>query len=321
MFTVSYPNAALHLIYGDDEFLSERARLDITRNLQEAAGQAEVTRVRTAELTSGELTQLTSPSLFDENRIIICEHAEEAGKDAIEGLLAQVVNLPAGVAFIVMHSGGARNREAMKKLRKIATVHETFALKPQERSRWVSQEFQRHQVRPTPDVVNLVLELVGSDLRELAAAIDQLVADTGGNVTTQAVRTYYEGVAEVSGFDIADLAVAGQTRKAVASTRRALQLGIAPNALAATLSRKMRSVARLYDHRGRVDAAGLARELGMPPFAVQKSVTVARQWNARAVSEAVIVLSDLEAGLRGVGKDPEYAIEYAVRRISELANR
>ncbi|MDO4929085.1 MAG: DNA polymerase III subunit delta [Corynebacterium sp.] len=319
--SVSYTNPSLHLVLGDEEFLAERARIEITRTLEEMVGHAEVTRIRAAELSAGTLIQLTSPSLFDDKRIVICEHVEEAGKEAVAALVKQVVDVPPGVAFIVMHSGAARNREAMQKLKKVATVHEVAKLKPQERSRWLMQEFQRHGVRPTPDVVHLVLESVGSDLRELTAAVDQLVADTGGEVSTQAVKLYYAGVAEVSGFDIADLAVAGQARKAVASTRRALQIGIAPNALAGVLSRKMRGIARLYDQRGRVDSNGLARELGMPPFAVQKTVNVARQWNPTAISEAMVLLSDVEAGLRGVGKDPDYVIEDAVRRIAELASR
>ena len=82
---------------------------------------------------------------------------------------------------------------------------------------------------PEPEVSEIVesaktiavLEGVGSDLRELASAISQLVSDTGGNVTREAVQNYYVGVAEVANWDIADAAVAGRVEAAVSTCRRA----------------------------------------------------------------------------------------------------
>ena len=148
--------------------------------------------------------------------------------------------------------------------------------------------------------------------------LSQLVADTGGEVTLDAVREYYAGVAEVSGFDIADLAVNGQTARAVASTRRALQLGMSPVALATALSMKVGGIARLYSTRP-AEAKSRARDLDMAPWVAEKTARVARRWAGDAVSEAVIVVADLDAAVKGQGGDPEFAIEHAVRRISELA--
>lgn len=54
-----------------------------------------------------------------------------------------------------------------------------------------------------------MINAIGSDLRELASACSQLVADTGGAVDAVAVRRYHSGKAEVKGFDIADKAVVG----------------------------------------------------------------------------------------------------------------
>ena len=51
-------------------------------------------------------------------------------------------------------------------------------------------------------------------------------------------------MAEVSGFDIADLACNGETQRAIASTRRALQLGIDPIVLAAALGGNIAAIAR-----------------------------------------------------------------------------
>ena len=57
----------------------------------------------------------------------------------------------------------------------------------------------------------------------------------------------------------------------------------------------------------------------MHPFAAKKTMQAARTWSGEAVSEAVIVIAELDAEVKGQGGDPDYAIEYAVRKIAELA--
>lgn len=307
------------MIVGENEFLAERAREAVVAQVRaEQSPDVVVSTLRAGDVTEHELIDLFSPSLFGEDRLVVLTNTEDAGKEPAALILDAAMNPAPGITLIISHSGGGRQKQLATKLRKIATVHEVANLKPSERPRWVTDEFRRHGVRVTPDVVQAVLEGVGSDLRELASAISQLVADNAGNVTEAAVREYYVGVAEVSGFDIADLACSGQTQRAVASTRRALQLGTSPVALAAALSMKVSAIARLYSTM-RVDAHALAGQLGMAPFVVEKTAKIARRWSSSAVSEAVIVMADLDATVKGQGGDPEYAIEQAVARISQLA--
>ena len=304
----------VHLVLGEDDFLAERA----TKALVAQAGEGvEVTTLRAGDVSEGEIAMATSPSLFAEDRVVVVKHAELAGKEPTEILLQACVNPAPGITLIVEHTGGGRQKAMVKKFAKVAEVHKADPLKDNERRSWLMEEFRSHGVRPTPDVAAAVLESVGSDLRELASAVSQLVSDTEGELTVEAVRAYYVGVAEVAGFDIADQAVAGRADRALASTRRALQLGTSPVSIAAALARKVGDIAKLHGVRGNPDQ--LARTVGMHPYVAKKTMQVARQWSGDAVSHAVIIVSDLDAEVKGQGGDPEFAIENAVRRIAELA--
>ena len=315
---VSVP--ALHLVLGEEEFLAERAQRAVTHAVSEQAGHpVPVTKLRAGEVTTSELIELLSPSLFAEERVVVFTHAHEAGEEAAKLLLEAAVDPADGITLIVVHSGGGRQKKMATKLAKIATVHEAHKVKRNELPSFVNKEFRSHGVRPTPDVVTAVLEGVGSDLRELASAVSQLVSDTNGDVTLQAVRAFYSGVAEVSGFDIADLACAGRVERAVASTRRALQLGVSPVLISAALANSVGAIARLYSVRGRINGNELARVVGLPPWKVEKVAAAARRWSSRNVSEAVIVVAELDAAVKGQGLEPNYAVEFAVRRIAELA--
>lgn len=304
----------VHLVLGEDDFLAERA----TKAIVAQAGEGvEVTTLRAGDVSEGEIAMATSPSLFAEDRVVVVKHAELAGKEPTEILLQACVNPAPGITLIVEHTGGGRQKAMVKKFVKVAEVHKADALKDNERRSWLMEEFRSHGVRPTPDVAAAVLESVGSDLRELASAVSQLVSDTEGELTVESVRAYYVGVAEVAGFDIADQAVAGRADRALASTRRALQLGTSPVSIAAALARKVGDIAKLHGVRGNPDQ--LARTVGMHPYVAKKTMQVARQWSEDAVSHAVIIVSDLDAEVKGQGGDPEFAIENAVRRIAELA--
>lgn len=312
--------APVHLILGDEPFLAERTRDEIVHQVrQHTGGDVPVSTLRAGELTVGELAELLSPSLFAEDRIVVLTNTDEAGKDPARLLLDAASNPAPGIYLLILHSGGGRTKSMVKQFRAVAQVHEVAQVKPKDRPGFVTAEFRRHRVKVTPDVVHAVLEGVGSDLRELASAVSQLVADTGGDVTVDNVRAYYAGVAEVSGFDIADLACTGQTARALASTRRALQLGMSPVMLAAALSGNVGAIARLYATRGALNSGQLAGILHMPPWKVEKTAKLARRWSGEAVSKAVIIVGDLDAAVKGHGADPEYAIENAVREIAELA--
>lgn len=311
----------VHLILGEDEFLIEREIQAIIGEIREALGaqaDIDVTQVRAGEVTQSELLDLCSPSLFGEDRVIVLHKMDEAGKEPANIVMKLAQDPGMGIRLIIVHSGGGRQKALVPKLKKLAQVHEVIAPRAHERVGWVTQEFRRYGVKPTPDVMIALVEGVGSDLRELASAVAQLVADTDGEITESKVREYYAGVAEVSGFDVADLACAGQTQKALASMRRALHIGVEPAALAAALSMKVSGLARLYSTRGKPPLA-LASRLGMSPYALEKTAKTARRWSSDAISEAVILMESLDLTVKGQSGDPEFALEDAVRKISQLA--
>ena len=316
----------VHLIVGDDEFLAERARRSIQKAVAEETGeQPELKILRAAEVTEWELIEATSPSLFGETRVIVIADTERVGSALIKLIVDAAKDPAPGMTMVISFATSRKNLknrkkppELMAKLQKLARVHEVFSLYDNEVKPWATREFAAHGIRPTPDVVDALLSGVGSDLRALAAAISQLVADTGGNVTRQTVQQYYAGVAEVENWDIADAAVAGRAGEAIATCRRALQLGAEPVGIAAALANKVGVIARLYTARG--DKFSLAKQSGLHPYVAEKTAPIARRWSGDNISKAVIIVSDLDGQVKSLGRDgADYAVEAAVRQIAQLA--
>ena len=302
----------MHVIVGEDEFLVERVR-DVI--IQRTEGNPTVETHHCAELTGPMVYGLVTPTLMQEARVIVFTHGELAKKEVMEAFIEVSKDPVPEITIILMHTGGGKHKKLLNQLKNTTTVKDLKPVKPRDRMRWVMDEFRSHNARVTADVAQAVLEGVGSDLRELAAAIAQLVADNRGVVTVDAVRTMYQGVAEVSGFEIADLVVSGQTAKAVASTRRALQLGEPPVRLTSAIASNITAIACLYSMRG-----SSVQVPGMPPWKADKLAKIARRWSEESISRAVVIIAQLEEATKGWG-DPEYSVEYAVRTLSELARR
>lgn len=312
--------APLHLVLGDEELLVERAVADVLRLARQRAGTDDVpvNRMRAGDVGTYELAELLSPSLFADERIVVLEAAGEAGKDAAAVIAAAAADIPAGTVLVVVHSGGGRAKALANELQKLgAQVHPCARIvKPSERVDFIRKEFRALRIKVDEETVTALLDAVGSDVRELASACSQLVADTAGAVDAAAVRRYHSGKAEVKGFDIADKAVAGDIAGATEALRWAMMRGEPLVVLADALAEAVHTIGRVGPLSG--DPYRLAAQLGMPPWRVQKAQKQARRWSRDTVATAMKVVAALNANVKGAVADADYALESAVRQVAEL---
>ena len=318
---MSEDGSRLHLVLGDEELLVERAITGVLRAARKQAGTDDVpvNRLRAGEVSTSELAELLSPSLFADERLVVLESAAEAGKDAVTLIAAAAADLPEGTVLIVVHSGGGRAKALAEQLKSLgAQVHPCARIaKFAERADFVRNEFRALKVKVNDDTVTALLDGVGSDIRELASACSQLVADTDGQVNAAAIRRYHSGKAEVKGFDIADKAVVGDVAGAAEALRWAMMSGEPHVVLADALAEAVHTIARVAPLSG--DPYRLAADLGMPPWRVQKAQKQARRWSRASVAEAMRLVAALNADVKGAAADADYALESTVRKVAELA--
>jgi DNA polymerase-3 subunit delta len=320
----------LHLVLGDEELLVERAVTAVLRSARKRAGtepgdhlsgqDVPVSRMQAGDVGTYELTELLSPSLFADERVVVLEAAAEAGKDAAALIASAAADIQPGTILVVVHSGGGRAKALASELQALgAQVHPCARItKAGERADFVRKEFRSLRVKVDEETVTAMLDAVGSDLRELAAACSQLVADTAGDVDAAAVRRYHSGKAEVKGFDIADKAVAGDVAGAAEALRWAMMRGEPLVVLADALAEAVHTIGRVRPLSG--DPYRLAAQLGMPPWRVQKAQKQARRWSSDTVATAMRLVAALNANVKGAVADADYALESAVRQVAELVS-
>ncbi|GLZ47184.1 hypothetical protein Acsp06_33690 [Actinomycetospora sp. NBRC 106375] len=324
--------APLQLVVGDEALLVERAVARAVAAARDADPAVEVSHVPAGELTAGTLGELVSPSLFAESRVVVVENGHDAGAE-VTTLLLDYAKAPSdGVTLIVVHRGPpkggkgrrpAKGKEAAKPkgdallegLRSAGANEASAAsLSDDQRADFVRTEIRQAGGKITGEALGLLMDAVGSDLRELAAAASQLASDSGGHVDADAVRRFHRGRAEVTGFAVAEKAITGDRLGAVEELRWALETGVPHVLLADALADAVRTVARV-SAAGRGDPYAMASALKMPPWKVRKAQGQARGWGAEGLTQAMGVVADLNADVKGAAADPAYAIEHAVELV------
>lgn len=303
----------LVLISGPEQVLAERALAETIAALREGHPDLEVVRLQAATYQPGQLALEASPSLFGGDKVVALLDLDEAVDDAQVDVLAFLDTPQDGVTLVVTHKGGARGKKVLDALRGGgARVLDAPALKSdRDKADFAMHEFRRARRKATGEAVQALVDAVGKDVRELASACQQLIADTEGLIDEAVVMRYHGGKVEATGFRVADAAVAGQTAEALRLVRHAVSVGVDPVPIVAVLAQQLRQLIRV-GAAGRGRSAELARELGLAPWQVDKARRALAGWSADGLGRALQAVAAADFEVKGGGRDPVYAVERAV---------
>ena len=310
----------LVLVLGDDEFLAERAITAVVEKARKADPQTVVETYTAGEMTPGDLMAAVSPSLFGGPRVVVIRSGQDARKDLTAAILEYVATPEPDVTLVVTHAGSAKGKALADGLRGAgAAVVAVPTPKYQERNAFVRDEIRRLGGRCSEAAVDALVEAVGSNTRDLAAACQQLVADTGGQVELADVTRYYRGRAEVNGYTVSDAVMAGDLPAALDALRWALNVGVDPVPIADALADGIRTAARVAA-AGRGDPKQLAGPLGMHWFKVKKAQGWLTGWSPDALARAMTVVGTCNVDVRGGAEDRSYALESTIMTLVGLRN-
>jgi DNA polymerase-3 subunit delta len=307
----------LVLITGPESILAERALASVVSELRVTAPDLEVVRLQAATYEAGSLGMHASPSLFGGEKAMVVLDLDEAPDELQTDLLAFLAAPEPDITLVVTHKSGQRGKKVLDTLKKGgARVVEAPAIKSdRDKSDFAMHEFRAAKRRASPEAVRALIEAVGKDLRELAAACQQLISDTTGVIDEVLVEKYHGGKVEASGFRVADAAIAGNSGEALRLLRHAIATGVDPVPIVAVLAQQLRQLVRVgFAGRGR--SADVARDLGMAPWQVDKARRALSGWDSEALARSIQAVAAADFEVKGGGRDPVYAVERAVLTIT-----
>jgi DNA polymerase-3 subunit delta len=312
--------AGVSVVVGEEDLLVERA---VARLVDAARPADDIRHVQAAGLRPGELAALTAPSLFGGGCVIVVHGTADAAKNVADEITSLAADPPPETVLVLTHAGGAKGKALLAALGKRGArmIECPKVTRMGERMQFIRGEFRQAGRTIEESGVRALLDALGNDLRELAAACAQLAADTTGVVDQAVVARYYRGRAEASGFTVADRAVEGRLGEALELLRWALAVGVSPVLITSGLAQGVRLLGRVGSApRGQSDAA-VAAEAGMPPWKVDRVRQQLRGWTPEGVARALAVVARADAQVKGEGTSAGYALEVAIRDIVACRSR
>lgn len=306
---------SLVLVTGPEDVLVERAVAAVLTAARQA--DSEIIRITAATYEAGALQLHASPSLFGGAKCIVVHDLHESPDELQLDLLSLLATPDPDVSLVVAHGGGMKGKKVLDTMRKAgARVIECPAVKSdRDKTDFVMKEFAAARRKITSEGVRALIEAVGKDLRELAAACSQLVSDTEGTVDDAVVDTYHGGKVEATGFRVADATIAGQSGEALRLLRHAIATGLDPVPIVAVIASQLRQLVKV-GAAGRGSSAQLAKSLGMAPWQIDKARRAVGHWSAEGLAVAVQAVAAADFEVKGGGRDPVYAVERAILTIS-----
>jgi DNA polymerase-3 subunit delta len=314
------------VIVGEEQLLVERAVASVLaaaagagpadRGADDAGAGPDVHDVSGADLGAGELSLLTAPSLFGGDCVVIVRAAQDASAAVATELAELASAMPPGVSLVITHAGGAKGKSLLTALSAAGArrVDCPGVRRFGERMDFLRAELGRAGRKADDGGLRALIDAVGTDLRDLAAACAQLSADTSGVITAAVVARYWRGRAEATGFTVADRTLEGNLAEALAQLRYALAIGTAPVLITSALARGIRTLGQVGTSRGK-STDTLAAELGMPAWKVDKVRQQLQGWTPDGLARAHSAVAQADAEVKGEGASAGYSLERAVRVI------
>lgn len=320
------------LVVGGDAYLNELNARNVREKVQKSAPDAEIIELDASTADQYAFDEAVGPSLFGDGTIVIINNLQQADEslvDAIENFCKQTQNSEnsennfvdsSATWVIARHEGGLKGKSIITRLTKAGanTITVPDLKKDDAKLNFVMSIFERHNRSVEPQAAQRLVSVLGSKTGELAALCSQLCFDYDDNpITLDIVDRYLIADPQVTGFFVADKAVAGHAGSAVLAARTAIAQGVDAIALIGALAAKVRVIALAMAIRnGTISSA----EAKVNPWALKMAMRQLAGWNSAGVSKCLQSLAWADEQCKGGSSDANYALEKCIMLIASRGN-
>ena len=306
----------LILVFGSEEYFSSSAIRRIRDELKNSQTGLEIYEVDAGEYSAGDLLNMISPSLFSDPKLVIINGVERASDALIEdGKAVEVTDL-VDTTLIFQHAGtSTRGKALLDSIRGNDQAVEIACAKIADKDKpgFVQAHFMEAGRKYTQAAIRALVDAFGNDISEMAAACDQLLADSAEQIDEELVNRYFGGRIEATSWSVFDKAIEGHAGEALVLLRHALQTGDDPIRLISGIASSVKRMATILN-----DPRANAATLGLNDWVFNRIRKSTNGWDDDGMIRVLQLIADADAAAKGAERQPEYRLE---QLIIAIANR
>ena len=243
----------------------------------------------------------------------------QAADEALGQALIDFCRETAGVEssiVIARHDGGNRGRRLLDQMARAGAVTERMPdlKKFDDKVDFVYKRFKAHQRRIQPRAAQRLVDVLGEHTSELAAMCSQLCFDFDQDpMTLEIVNRYLTDSPAVSGFAVADMALAGRSAEAVVALRSALEQGNEPVSLIGVLALKLRTLGK----EAAIESGSITTaEAKAAYWQLREAKRQLHGWTSAGLAVCIEALAQADEVSKTSKGDARYALERTVELIA-----
>lgn len=233
-------------------------------------------------------------------RLVIVREAQDLAKDAVEAL-TRYLESPAPHSVLVLFSSGRTKLDAAAKA--AGTVITLDPPKGRKLVAWVKQQATEHKLVVDERGAWALVDAVGTELRDLDNALEQLsTSSEGTKIGAAQVDRMFPRQADERIYAFTDGVGDRKLGPAIAALERLLRQGEPPLMLFGALAGQVR---RMLKARSFVDGGvqAVGSGMGLPGWRAERLYKQARSYREDELVEAVQILAEADIAMKSGGND------------------
>ena len=309
----------VYLLFGDEDYLRLQYKKKLYDALNPEGDTMNVTSFSGKDISQGEIIDLaeTMP-FFAERRVIF---VEDSGffKNKCEELPDYIGHLPDYLVLVFVETEVDKRGRMYKAVNKNGRATEFKSQSEATLKTWVFRRLKAEKKNITEPDLEYFLSRTGSDMCRISTELEKLLAYALEEdvITREAIAAITSENLENHIFDMVDAIAAKRKKRALELYYDLLALKEAPLKILALIARQYRIMLKIGElSAGHMSAQDMAAKLGLHPFAVKKSLPLARKYKPRQLRQAIEEMALLEEDVKNGRIKDSLAVELLIVRYS-----
>jgi DNA polymerase III subunit delta len=311
----------LYLLVGPERYLRRIAAQEIAeaglsatliRDFNEASFSLLTDSVRSAIAAAEQLPMMSERRVV---RVRDFARLRDADEDV---LIAYLANPSPTTVMIFTADDLDKRKKSTKALLDACTVVDFSPLKDSEAKAWARTYLKSLKSAADDQVLNEIVNLVGTDIQTLANELDKLAsaAVDSGRIETQLVDELIGRTRELSNFELGDHLMSNNRKRALETLHRLLDDGAEPVMLIGLIAGNYHRLAlgkHLLSRGGREE---VFRNISMPPFKRDAYIANLQRSDAKKIARGIQLTAAADLAIKTSQATPRLQLEMLVCELS-----
>ena len=259
-------------------------------------------------------SELQTVSMFKEKKLLILTDvfSNQAFKDSFLKDSKRFISSDNVILFYEEKGGLARD-PLLAFLKKHAQSQEFELLSGVKIKNWLKDEFGKAKTKIDPMALEVMINLTGNDLWQLANDVQKLVAYKGGReIETKDVKLLIKPKLETGIFELIDAIALKNKKQALILLHKHLEKGDAPPYLLSMINFQFRNILGVKDLIERGEPLSSS---GLKPFPARKSYELARKFTREELKKIYQKIFQVDYSIKTGKLDPQAALDLLIAEL------